>query len=212
MSAHPLYQRLFAALLARGSRRIEPHLADRKRRLLGDLRGDVLEVGPGTGINFPYFGPEVRWVGVEPNRQMVPYLRRAAAARGLPIEVREGTAERLPAADGSADAVVATHVLCSVDDVAAALQEVRRVLRPGGQFVFLEHVGAPPGTGLRRVQRLVKPVWRRLAAGCQPDRDTLAAIERAGFAGVEAESFRVPTLSVAGPHVAGRAHAPSHSP
>jgi ubiquinone/menaquinone biosynthesis C-methylase UbiE len=109
--------------------------------------------------------------------------------------------------DESVDAVVCTIVLCSVRDLSATLGEIRRVLRPGGRFVFMEHVAAPRGTGLRRVQRLLRPVWQFLADGCTPDRETDAAIRAAGFSHVEIERFRLPReVSVlAGPHIAGEA-------
>jgi ubiquinone/menaquinone biosynthesis C-methylase UbiE len=120
----------------------------------------------------------------------------------MTAELREGTAEALPAADASADAVVSTLVLCTVRDVPRALAEVRRVLRPGGRFVFVEHVLAPPRTRTRAVQRLVRPVWPLLADGCHPDRDIERAIRDAGFARVEVTRFRAP-VPVIGPHVAG---------
>src|SRR6185295_4957831 len=111
-------------------------------------------------------------------------LLEEAARLGLGAEVRLGTAERLPFPDQSADAVVASLVLCTVRDPAAALREVRRMLRPGGRFVFIEHVGGEPGSRTHRAQRLVKPLWRVLGDGCHPDRDTEAAIREAGFARV----------------------------
>jgi SAM-dependent methyltransferase len=196
------YKRLHAWLLAKGSRRYDASVAPHKRRLLGELRGTVLEIGPGAGANVPFFAPGVRWVGVEPNRWAHPYLAAEATRAGLAAELREGTAESIPAPDASVDAVVSTLVLCSVRDVPRALAEVRRVLRPGGRFVFVEHVAAPPGTGARRVQRLVRPLWSALADGCRPDQETERAIREGGFARVEVERFRAP-LPVIAPHIAG---------
>jgi SAM-dependent methyltransferase len=195
-------KRLFALLLSLGGRAQGRRLAAHKRALLGRLRGDVVEIGPGAGANMPYFDPGVRWVGVEPNPYMDRYLERAAAQAGLPIEIRRGVAERLPLADRSVDAVVATHVLCSVEDPAAALAEARRVLRPGGRLVFLEHVGAPPDTPTRRLQALVRPLWALCADGCRPDRDTERLIRAAGFAEVRVERFGL-ELPIVGPHIAG---------
>ena len=202
-----LRKRLFAALLERVSRVHEPLVADRKRALLGELRGQVLEIGPGTGVNLAYLRPGVRWVGIEPNAYLRRRLLAAAAERGVDAEVRAGTAERLAAADASVDAVISTLVLCSVPDQAAALREIRRVLRPGGRFVFVEHVAAPPGTWLRWTQEVATPLWSALADGCHPARDTAAAIERAGFARVEIERFSVPA-ALSSPHIAGVATAP----
>jgi SAM-dependent methyltransferase len=199
-----LRKRLFAALLSRSTRWHEPFLVERKRRLLGDLHGDVVEIGPGTGVNLAYLPADVRWLGIEPNAYLRAQLLAEAARRGLAADVRAGTAERLPVADRGADAVVSTLVLCSVPDPDRALAEVRRVLRPGGRFVFVEHVGAPRGTWLRRAQRVCQPLWSVVADGCHPDRDTADAIARAGFARVEIEHFHVPA-ALASPHVAGTA-------
>jgi SAM-dependent methyltransferase len=196
------YRRLFAWLTAKGSAQHGRLLDARKRRLLGGLRGYVLEIGPGGGANLRYLADDVYWIGVEPNRFFLPYLEREAKRLGRFVELRSGTAERLPLPDRSVDAVVSSLVLCSVDDVPAALAEVRRVLRPGGRFVFLEHVGAEPGSRLRSVQSAVRPLWSALAAGCEPDRDLEAAIRSAGFASVRCEAFRLP-LPLVGPHIAG---------
>jgi SAM-dependent methyltransferase len=199
-----LRKRLFAAILRRGVEWHEPLVADRKRALLGDLRGEVLEIGPGTGVNLAYLPAGVRWTGVEPNAYLRDETAAAAARRGIEARVLPGVAESLPLPDRSVDAVVATLVLCSVRDQDAALAEVRRVLRPGGRFVFVEHIGAPSGSLLRRTQRLVRPLWRIVGDGCHPDRDTVAAVERAGFTRVEVERFRV-SAGLVSTHAAGSA-------
>jgi ubiquinone/menaquinone biosynthesis C-methylase UbiE len=198
----PGYKRIVPWLLAHGNTAYERWMAERKRRLLGGLSGRIVEIGPGAGANLPYFPRDVHWIGVEPNPYARRYLERAAREAGVPFEVREGSAERLPVADESADAVVGTLVLCSVDDVDAALREIRRVLTPGGRYLFIEHVAAPAGTTRRRLQRWVRPLWRVIADGCHPDRETLPAIRAAGFARVEAEEFLAPAGLVA-PHIAG---------
>jgi len=136
---------IHAWVLAHLGVRYERMVADRKRALFAGLDGSVLEIGPGTGPNLVYYPPGIRWLGVEPNPYMVPYLRTAAARAGLPVDLRPGMAERLPAEDNSMDTVVSTLVLCSVHDPDGVLREIRRVLKPGGQFLFLEHVAAPPG-------------------------------------------------------------------
>ena len=196
------YKRLHARLLATGCRRYDRAVEAHKRRLLGPLAGTVVEIGPGAGANLRFYGPGVRWHGVEPNRWAHAWLEEEAARVGLAAELREGTAEALPFPDAFADAVVSALVLCTVRDVPRALAEVRRVLRPGGRFVFVEHVVAPPRTRTRRAQRLVRPVWPLLADGCHADRDTERAIREAGFARVEVERFTVP-VPVIGPHIAG---------
>ncbi len=196
------YQRLFAWGLSKGGAAHERLVAQRKRGLLEPLDGTVLEIGPGTGANLAYYRGTVRLLGIEPNPHMHPYLRRQAERLGREIEIREGGAERLDLADASVDAVVSTLVLCSVRDQEAALAEVVRVLRPGGRFVFVEHVAAPRGTWRRRVQRAVRPVWGLLGDGCRPDRETWRTIEVAGFAQVVCDHFRLP-VPVVSPHIAG---------
>ena len=198
------YKRLHARLLACGSRRYTSAVEDHKRMLFGSLAGRVLEIGPGPGTNLPYFRGDAEWIGVEPNPFMLEYIERAARELGRTVDVRTGSAEYLPFPTASVDAVACSLVLCTVHDVAAALREVRRVLRPGGTFAFIEHVAAPRGTALRVTQRVARPVWRALADGCHPDRETGAAIQDAGFARVEMVHFRAP-LPVVGPHVAGLA-------
>jgi SAM-dependent methyltransferase len=198
------YKRFYAWLLARTGGRGGREMERYKQHLLGGLRGYVLEIGPGAGSNLRYLPDDVYWIGVEPNAHFRPYLEREARRLGRFIEVRAGRAERLPVPDASVDAVVSSHVLCSVDDVAGALREVKRVLKPGGRFVFLEHVAAAPESRQHRLQTLVRPLWTVLADGCHPDRDTLAAIRAAGFGRAHAETFSLP-LPVVGPHIAGSA-------
>lgn len=178
----------------------------RKTALLGPLTGDVLELGPGSGGNLHYYGTEVRWVGFEPNVHLHQAIARRAVARGYEARTLTGFAEAIPLPDASVDAVVGTLVLCSVDHQAAALAEIRRVLRHGGRYVFLEHVAAPAGTRRRHLQRAFVPVCRYAADGCHFDRETLGAILAAGLRRVEHQSFTIPTrLGLFSPHIAGTA-------
>lgn len=204
-----LYRRLFAWMVARFEIDDERTVA-LKERLLGDLRGTVAEIGAGAGANLRYLPRETRYVAVEPNIHMHAHLRAEAQERERPVEIRTGVGERLPFEDRSLDAVISTLVLCSVDDVDSVLAEVRRVLRPGGRFVFLEHVGAPRGSSLRRWQERIRPLWRRIGDGCEPDRDLEDAVRRAGFASVEVERYaaEVP-IALVRPHIAGVAVAGS---
>ncbi|MBI4460794.1 MAG: class I SAM-dependent methyltransferase [Acidobacteria bacterium] len=195
--AYGVSKRIHAWCLAHCTGSYERLVADRKRALLGELHGDVLEIGPGTGPNLAFYPSDCRWVGVEPNPHMYPYLHKSAARRGLSIDIRSGTAEQLPAGDSSADAVVSTLVLCSVRDPTASLREISRVLKTGGRFVFIEHVAAPRGTALRWWQGLLRPVWKRIADGCHPDRETWLTIGQAGFSSVHCEHFRLPLGPVA---------------
>lgn len=202
-----LRARVFARLYDPVMARHEEYVRERKRVLLGSLRGTVLELGPGTGASLAYLAPGVRWIGCEPNIHMHAALLRRAREAGLSAELRIARAEALELPDESVDAVLATLVLCSVRDVGAVLAEVRRVLRPGGRFVFLEHVAAPRGTGLRRVQGCLRPLWRSLAEGCTLDRETESALRAAGFRTLELETFRLPrrVAWLIAPHVAGSA-------
>jgi len=173
----------------------------------------VLDIGAGTGANLSYLRAAARVVATEPDpamrRRLIAHVATRAAARdgrgtsdaadgrdavdepagaGGPVEVVDATAESLPFPDAAFDAVVCTLVLCTVDDLDRALTEARRVLRPGGRLIVLEHVR---GSGrLARWQDRVEPLWRRIAAGCHPNRDTRAAIERAGFGFERVEEFQ----------------------
>lgn len=202
---HNIRRRWFAWLMNLVSDSYERLVADRKRILLSRLRGTVIEIGAGTGPNLQYLSPGVRWTAIEPNIYMHPYLRRRAAQHAIDLEILQCDAERLSGiADESVDGVVATLVFCSVRDVQGCLRELRRVLKPGGSFVFVEHVAAPVGTMRRALQRIACPVWSCIADGCHPDRETLQAIERAGFSRIELDTFEI-SLPLIGPHVAGTA-------
>lgn len=198
------YKRLFAAMMDSSTERHDQLVRDRKRTLLGNVHGNVLEIGPGTGPNLAYYPRDIHWLGIEPNPAMYPYLEREAQKLGLKVEVRDGHAEKLDAADNSMDVVVSTLVFCSVRDPAKSLQEVLRVLKPGGRYVFLDHVAAPRGTGLRRFQSFIRPVWSVFGDGCQPDRETWTSIENAGFSEVHIDHFKL-DLGVIGPHISGYA-------
>jgi ubiquinone/menaquinone biosynthesis C-methylase UbiE len=154
-----------------------------RRDLLAPLEGTVLEIGAGTGSNLPFFPPAVTsLVLAEPDRHMRARLLAATGVSDRPVEVISAPAERLPFPDGSFDAVVSALVLCSVGDQALVLEEIRRVLRPDGRFVFIEHVAAKGSPRQLRQQRWIEPVWKRLAGNCHLTRSTEEAIERAGFA------------------------------
>ncbi len=197
-------EKWFAWLLQRVSAHHDLLLRERKKRLLGGLRGTVVEIGPGTGANLRYYQRGVRWIGFEPNLYMHPMIAREAKSLHMPIELRGAKAEALDVESGSVDAVVSTLVLCSVADAAMCLQEARRVLRPGGKFVFIEHVGASPRTTLCRVQRAITPIWSCVGGGCDPALPTAEYVRSAGFREVVMEEFRLP-LGPAAPHIAGAA-------
>ncbi|MEI5582520.1 MULTISPECIES: class I SAM-dependent methyltransferase [unclassified Agromyces] len=169
-------------------------LDDLEREAIGRIRGRVLEIGAGEGENFGAFHHEVEWIGLEPDAGRRAELATRARGWGHRSDVLDAVAERIPLPDASVDAVVGTYVLCSVDDQAAALAEVRRVLRPGGRVVFVDHVVAPPRTLKRAVQRAVTPFSARFCHNCHWDRDTGRALADAGFAGDEVRLVRVPSF------------------
>lgn len=176
--------RLVAALYDRFTRASEVACLQQWRaELLGDLDGHVLEVGAGTGLNLPYYPRTLsRLVLSDPDPHMRRKLMQSARAqhweRG---EVRDGSLDALPHSAASFDAVVGTLVLCSVPHLDRALKEIHRVLKPGGRFVFLEHVAAEGRPRRLRWQHRIEPIWKRVAGNCHLTRRTSDAILAAGF-------------------------------
>jgi ubiquinone/menaquinone biosynthesis C-methylase UbiE len=197
--AHPVFARVFALLI----RCAEPTLAEHRQDLVAGLRGRVIEVGAGTGAGFRHYPPEVtELVAVEPEPYLRELAQRAARAVPVPVTVVAGDAVSLPFEDGGFDAAVVSLVLCSVPDPPRALAEIRRVLRPGGEFRFWEHVAAPQGSRLRVFQRTVDVVWPHIGGGCHTSRETVQAIAASGFEIEQLRHFdlnRGPTK----PHVLG---------
>ncbi len=160
----------------------EACLAGWRADLLAGLAGDVLEIGAGTGVNLPYYPRAVaRLVVAEPDPHMRRKLEARARSLGRDVAVSGASADALPFHDASFDAVVSTLVLCSVPDPSRALAEARRVLKPGGRFVYLEHVAADDRPARLRWQRRLEPVWKRLMGNCHLTRRTGDAIREAGF-------------------------------
>lgn len=205
---HPLFARVYSRFSHAAESRGQ---ADYRRRLLAGLRGRVVEIGAGNGLNFAHYPAAVEEVvAVEPEAHLRALAEEAGRAAAVAITVVDGTANRLPLDDGSCDGAVASLVLCSVPDQPTALAEMRRVLRSGGGLHFYEHVIAHE-LRMARVQRVADATfWPRLAGGCHAARDTGAAIAAAGFA-VEHEErfpFRPSPVMPAVPHILGTARNP----
>jgi ubiquinone/menaquinone biosynthesis C-methylase UbiE len=204
---HPVFARLWTKVI--GPALDKAGIAEHRKRMLAGLSGQVVEIGPGNGLNFPHYPAEVtRVLAVEPEPDLRALAEDAARAAAAPVEVVAGRAERVPAADASFDAAVVCLTLCSVADQRAALAELRRVLRPGGELRFFEHVQAE-SPGMRRVQRAVDATfWPLIAGGCHTGRDTRSAIEAAGFTITELETFPFPETRFPSPsatHILGTA-------
>ncbi|MEV6416059.1 class I SAM-dependent methyltransferase [Kribbella sp. NPDC051718] len=175
-----------------------------KRSLLATLTGQVLEIGAGNGANLPLLPPAIDWTGLEPHPRARRALSQAATAAPGPRRILDAHAEAIPLPSASIDVVLSTAVLCSVDNLSAVLSEVHRVLRPGGRFVFMEHVAAPPGSAFRRMQRMIAPITRVVDRGCDPSRDLAPEIE-AAFADVDLTRYTASGLFKI-PFIAGTAY------
>jgi ubiquinone/menaquinone biosynthesis C-methylase UbiE len=205
---HPIFARMYRRIAAEAEGK---GASEHRDELLAGVAGRVIEVGAGTGLNFAHYSTEVsEVVAVEPE----PYLRAAAeaaaAAAATPVTMVDGTADDLPAAAGEFDAGVVSLVLCSVPNQASALAELFRVIRPGGELRFYEHVRSPK-PGFARVQRTLDLVWPWFGGGCHTSRETEHAVAEAGFIidRVRHFTFR-PALCAApvSPHIIGVARRP----
>ena len=166
-------------------------MRSRKQRVFADLPGEIVELGSGVGANFRYLRPGTQVIAVEPNPAMHPRLLARAARHDIKLELHDVVGEQLDLPDASTDMVVSSLVLCTVRDPAQVLAEVQRVLRPGGRYAFVEHVGAKDRPILRRIQRLVRRPWAWTFEGCSCERDLAQVIGSAGFASVDLEEYRI---------------------
>lgn len=161
----------------------QPQIMKRRSQIVPRAEGQVLEFGAGGGINAQFYDPSrvEKVTGIDPSAELIDRAAPNLQKSKVPIEIVGGRAEALPFADASFDTVLITFTLCSVEDQAQSLAEARRVLKPGGQLLFLEH-GAAPDPGVAKWQERVEPVWKRMAGGCHLTRPVGEAVRRAGFA------------------------------
>lgn len=186
------YQRNLAPYVVHAGCSATPFRQMRKR-MLPHAKGIVVEVGCGSGLNLPYYEPSKveKLVGIDPDTSMLAMAE--ARSRGLPLEVQliQALGENLPMDDKSADTVVVTYALCTIPQPRAALGEIRRILKPGGCLVFVEH-GQSGDPHCRRWQERLNRPWQWAAGGCQLNRDPVSMIEQAGFRLLADERGRFP--------------------
>ena len=163
--------------LAMSNRELLPY----RERVLSSARGRVLEIGIGSGLNLPFYGTQVEEIlGLDPVRRLITMAQGAAERSKTPVTFISGSAEAIPIDDYCIDTVVTTWTLCSIPDAVGALREMRRVLKPGGQLLFVEH-GLAPEENIRKWQNRLTPIWKRIGGGCHLNRPIGALIESAGF-------------------------------
>ncbi len=163
--------------LAMRNRRFAPY----RQRVVGSAEGRVLEVGVGSGLNLPFYGAAVRGIiALEPNARLIAMARRSRGVSRIAVDFLQGSAESIPLDDNCIDTVLTTWTLCTIPHADAALAEMRRVVRPSGRLLFVEH-GLAPDERVRWWQDRLTPAWRCLSGGCHLNRPIRALIEGAGF-------------------------------
>jgi ubiquinone/menaquinone biosynthesis C-methylase UbiE len=201
-----LRKRFFAWFLRKGDRLNHKIYGRIKSELFRQITGKVVEIGPGTGVNFEYLPNEIDWIGIEPNELFWPDLKRKAESKGIVAKIEKGDGSRLPLADESAVVVLVTLVLCSVKNPGGLVAEIKRILKPGGKLIFIEHVAAEPKTPLRFLQSIFNPVGKLLADGCNCNRETGKTLEAAGFSRLEISRRQIDdTIPFVRPHIIGYA-------
>lgn len=163
--------------LSMRSRELRPY----RERVISQAEGEVLEVGVGSGLNLPFYGAGVKEiVALEPSVRLIAMARKSVGTSRAPVRLIEGSAEAIPVEDASVDTVVTTWTLCSIPDASQALAEMRRVLKPTGQLLFVEH-GLSSEDKVRRWQHRLTPLWKKIGGGCHLNRPIRVLIENAGF-------------------------------
>jgi ubiquinone/menaquinone biosynthesis C-methylase UbiE len=163
--------------LAMQNRRLVPY----RERLISAAEGRVLEVGIGSGLNMPFYGSQMReLIGLEPAPRLISMAQEASAKAVVPVQLIEATSEAIPLDSASIDTVVSTWTLCTIPNAVEALREMRRVLKPGGRLLFVEH-GLAPERSIQKWQNWLTPAWKRLGGGCHLNRAISRLVEESGF-------------------------------
>jgi SAM-dependent methyltransferase len=176
-----LYDRFILPRVVHFTCGLKPNMRQREK-VVPNARGRVLEVGIGSGLNFPFYDPSkvtMVW-GLDPSPEMTAMAQRAARSLPFKVEFIGLPGDEIPLEDDSVDTVLVTYTLCTIPDTVAALRQMRRVLRPGGELIFCEH-GAAPDAGVRRQQDRLNPIWKRLSGGCNLNRPIPDLIDAGGF-------------------------------
>jgi SAM-dependent methyltransferase len=175
-----LYRKLIVPRLTDLAMR-NKHLGPYRERVIGAAEGRVLEIGVGSGLNIGHYPPAVReLLALEPDPKLIGMARNRSAERSRAVSFLEASAERIPLENSSIDTVVSTWTMCTINDIRRALEEMRRVLKPRGRLLFVEH-GLAPDTGVRKWQNRLDPLWTRLGGGCHLNRPIEALVAAAGF-------------------------------
>ncbi|MBT3464684.1 class I SAM-dependent methyltransferase [archaeon] len=200
-----LHNLLFAYTMNKFSDNMEKTFYDRKKKLLSNVKGKVVEIGIGTGANLKYYDEKIEVTCIDPNPYMQKYLNKNSKKGNWKIKFIKGSSENIELPNNYTDYVVSTHVLCAVNDLEKSLLEIKRVLKKNGKFIFLEHVCANTGTKLKKVQDLINPPWKYIALGCNLNRDILSTIRKTGFKKLVFEKYNLDKGSLVKPHIQGYA-------
>lgn len=207
------FSKKFVAWCLSKSEKIDKEIyGEKKKNLFKKLKGTILEIGPGTGINLPYYPKNIKWVGIEPNKEMHKYIKKKSEKLKIKVEIKNLKAEKIPLKNSSADYVISTLVLCSVDSQEKTLSEIKRVLKKDGKFIFIEHVADKPLTLRRTIQNLAPYTpWKLFSDNCRPNRETWKTIEKSGLKKIKIKHFKIkelrfnPLTFLVRPHIIGEA-------
>ncbi|MEE4243760.1 MAG: class I SAM-dependent methyltransferase [Kangiellaceae bacterium] len=191
---NPVRGRINAAILSMLDNYMHRKYAAIKRQLFADAPSVIVELGSGTGANLRYIPKGHRLIAIEPNVHMHKILQKKAVKNRVELDLRGVVGEQLDLADNSVDFIFCSLVLCTVADPVQVISEVRRVLKPGGRFVCIEHVHAHPSSFARKLQNSIRKPWRWFFEGCDLCRDTGNLLESSGFDSVTVEPFTLPTM------------------